>query len=99
MPRLPGWAWLSLPIGFVSLATYMARGYLKRQVALHPPETKTAIVVAKRGIDPASRVSPAQFQTGVWHQEKAPQGLFGSVAQVKERVAALIMPGGFALAQ
>jgi hypothetical protein len=57
-------------------------------------------VVAKRAIVLASRESPAQLQTEVWHQEKAPQGSFGSVAQVKERVAAeLFLPGNFALAQ
>ena len=99
MPRLPGWAWLLLAIGFASLATYMAMGYLKRQAAVQPPKEKTAIVVvAKSGIDPASRVSPAQLQTEVWHQEKAPQGSFSSVSQVEERVAAtLIMPGDLIL--
>jgi len=67
---------------------------------LHSPEAKTALVVAKRAIVPASRVSPAQLQTEVWHQEKAPQGSFGSMAQLKERVAAaLTLPGDFALAQ
>ena len=99
MPRLPGWAWLILAIGFATLATYMAMGYLKRQAAVQPPKEKTAIVVvAKSAIDPASRVSPAQLQTEVWHQEKAPQGSFSSLAQVDERVAAtLIMPGDLIL--
>ena len=99
MPRLPGWAWLLLAIGFATLATYMAMGYLKRQAAVHPPkENTTSVVVAKSAIDPASRVSPAQLQTEVWHQEKAPQGSFSSVSQVEERVAAtLIMPGDLIL--
>ena len=38
MPRLPGWAWLLLAIGFATLATYMAMGYLKRQAAVQPPK-------------------------------------------------------------
>ena len=99
MPRLPGWAWLLLAIGFATLATYMAMGYLKRQAAVQPPKAKTTmVVVAKSAIDPASRVSPAQLKTEVWHQEKAPQGSFSSLAQVEERVAAtLIMPGDLIL--
>lgn len=99
MPRLPGWAWLILAIGFATLATYMAMGYLKRQAAVQPPKTKTSlVVVAKSAIDPASRVSREQLKTEVWHQEKAPQGSFSSVAQVEERVAGtLIMPGDLIL--
>ena len=99
MPRLPGWAWLILAIGFATLATYMAMGYLKRQAAVQPPKEKTTIVVvAKSAIDPASRVSPVQLKTEVWHQEKAPQGSFSTVAQLDERVAAtLIMPGDLIL--
>jgi pilus assembly protein CpaB len=99
MPRLPGWAWLLLAIGFATLATYMAMGYLKRQAAVTSPKEKTSIVVvAKSAIDPASRVSPEQLKTEVWHQEKSPPGSFSSVAQVVERVAAtLIMPGDLIL--
>ena len=99
MPRLPGWAWLILAIGFATLATYMAMGYLKRQAAVQPPKEKTSIVVvAKSAIDPASRVSPAQLKTEVWHQEKPPQGSFSTLAQLDERVAAtLILPGDLIL--
>ncbi|MDO9531469.1 MAG: Flp pilus assembly protein CpaB [Deltaproteobacteria bacterium] len=99
MPRLPGWAWLVLAIGFATLATYMAMGYLKRQAAVQPPKTKTSqVVVAKSAIDPASRVSNVQLKTEVWHQEKPPLGSFSSVAQVEERVAAtLILPGDLIL--
>jgi pilus assembly protein CpaB len=99
MPRLPGWAWLILAIGFATLATYMAMGYLKRQAAVQPPKEKTTIVVvAKSLIDPASRVNPAQLKTEVWHQEKSPEGSFTSPAQLDERVAAtLIMPGDIIL--
>jgi pilus assembly protein CpaB len=99
MPRLPGWAWLLLAIGFATLATYMAMGYLKRQAAIQPPRPKTTqVVVAKSAIDPASRVSVEQLKTEVWHQEKAPQGSFSTLAQLDERVAAtLILPGDLIL--
>jgi len=99
MPRLPGWAWLILAIGFATLATYMAMGYLKRQAGVQPPKEKTTIVVvAKSAIDPASRVSPEQLKADVWHQEKAPEGSFSTLAQLDERVAAtLILPGDLIL--
>jgi pilus assembly protein CpaB len=99
MPRLPNWAWLVLAIGFATLATYMAMGYLKRHAAVKPPEAKTSqVVVAKSAIDPASRVSREQLKLEVWHQEKSPPGSFSSLAQVEERVAGtLIMPGDLVL--
>jgi pilus assembly protein CpaB len=98
MPRLPGWAWLILAIGFATLATFMAMGYLKRQAAVQPKEKTTIVVVAKSAIDPASRVSPEQLKTEVWHQEKPPQGSFSTLAQLNERVAAtLILPGDLVL--
>ena len=45
MPRLPGWAWLLLAIGFATLASYMAMGWLKRQAAVQPPKEKSTIVM------------------------------------------------------
>jgi|WetSurMetagenome_2_1015567.scaffolds.fasta_scaffold131500_2 pilus assembly protein CpaB len=99
MPRLPGWAWLILAIGFATLATYMAMGYLRRQAAVQPPKTITSrVVVAKSAIDPASRVGRDQLTMEVWHQEKSPPGSFSSLAQLDERVAGtLIMPGDIIL--
>ena len=99
MPRLPGWAWLILAIGFATLATFMAMGYLKRQAAVKPPKEKTSlVVVAKSAIDPASRVAAVQLKTEVWHQEKPPAGSFSALAQLDERVAAtLIQPGDLIL--
>ena len=96
MPRLPGWAWLLLAIGFATLATYMAMGYLKRQAALQTPiKAKTSlVVVAKSAIDPASLLSDLQIKTEVWHQEKSPPGSFSTLEQVAGRVAVtFIMPG------
>ena len=100
MPRLPGWAWLLLAIGFATLATYMAMGYLKRQAALQTPiKAKTSlVVVAKSAIDPASLLSDLQIKTEVWHQEKSPPGSFSTLEQVVGRVAAtFIMPGDLIL--
>ena len=98
MPRLPGWAWLILAIGFATLATFMAMGYLKRQAAVQPKEKTTIVVVAKSAIDPASRVSREQLKMEVWHQEKSPPGSFNSLAQLDDRVAGtLIMPGDIIL--
>lgn len=99
MPRLPGWAWLILAIGFATVATYMAMGYLKRQAAVKSPQEKsTIVVVAKSAIDPASRLNPVQLKTEVWHQEKSPPGSFSTPAQLDERVAAtLILPGDLIL--
>lgn len=99
MPRLPGWAWLLLAIGFATLATYMAMGYLKRHAAVPPIKVKTSlVVVAKSAIDPASRVSPEQLKTEVWHQENPPQGSFSTLKEVEGRVAGtLIMPGDLIL--
>ena len=99
MPRLPGWAWLILAIGFATLATFMAMGYLKRQAAVPLPKTKTSqVVVAKSAIDPASGVSDVQLKTEVWHQEKAPEGSFSSMKEVEGRVAGTsIMPGDLIL--
>jgi Flp pilus assembly protein CpaB len=75
MPRLPGCAWLLVAIGFTTLATYMALGWLKRQAAVQPPSKEKAslVVVAKIAIAPASLLSEVQLKTEVWHQEKPPQ--------------------------
>jgi pilus assembly protein CpaB len=96
MPRLPGWAWLLLAIGFATLATYMAMGYLKQQAAVQTPikEKTSLVVVAKSAIDPASLLSNVQLKTEVWQQEKPPPGSFSTQEQLVGRVAATsIMPG------
>ena len=95
MPRLPGWAWLLLAIGFATLASYMAMGWLKRQAAVQSPKEKTSIVVvAKNAVAPTSLLSAEQFKTEVWHQEKPPQGSFNNLEQLVGRVTATsILPG------
>ena len=65
MPRLPGWAWLLLAIGFATLASYMALGWLKRQAAVQPPKEKsTIVVVAKIAVAPTSLLSADAAQDG-----------------------------------
>lgn len=95
MPRLPGWAWLLLAIGFATLASYMALGWLKRQAAVQSPKEKTSIVVvAKNAVAPTSLLSAEQFKTEVWHQEKPPLGSFNNLEQLVGRVTATsILPG------
>ena len=93
MPRLPGWAWLLLAIGFATLASYMALGWLKRQAAVQPPKAKTTIVVvAKIAVAPTSLLSAEQLKTEVWHQEKPPPGSFNNLEQVVGRVTATLYP-------
>ena len=49
MPRLPSWAWLLLAIGFATMATYLAFGFIKRQAAVQPVKDKIYVVRAKKG--------------------------------------------------
>jgi pilus assembly protein CpaB len=95
MPRLPGWAWLLLAIGFATLASYMAMGWLKRQAAVQSPKEKsTIVVVAKIAVPPTSLINAEHLKTELWHQEKPPPGSFNTVEQVVGRVAATsILPG------
>jgi len=96
MPRLPGWAWLLLAIGFATLASYMALGWLKRQATVQAPITakSTLVVVAKVAVAPTSLLGPEELKTEVWHQESPPQGSFNNLAQVVGRVTATsILPG------
>ena len=96
MPRLPGWAWLLLAIGFATLASYMALGWLKRQATVQAPVTpkSTLVVVAKVEVAPTSLLGPEQLKTEVWHQETPPQGSFNNLEQVVGRVTVTsILPG------
>lgn len=95
MRRFPGWAWLLLAIGFATLASYMALGWLQRQAAVQPiKEKSTLVVVAKNSVGPASLLSAVDLKTDVWHLETPPQGSFAKLEQVVGRVTATsIMPG------
>jgi pilus assembly protein CpaB len=95
MPRLPGWAWLLLAIGFATLASYMALGWLKRQATVKAPlEKSTVVVVAKTAVSPTVRLNESQLKMEAWHQEKSPPGSFNNLEQVVGRVtAASIMSG------
>jgi pilus assembly protein CpaB len=92
MPRLPGWAWLLVAIGFATLATYMAMGYLKRQAANRPPaKEKIYVVRASAKAEKEKILAAAQLKHVVWDQAKPPQDFFSEVKDVvgRETVKAL----------
>jgi hypothetical protein len=77
MPRLPGWTWLLLAIGFATLATYMAMGYLKRQAAVRPPaREKIYVVRASTKAGKEKILSLPQLKRVEWNQAKPPQDFF-----------------------
>ena len=90
MPRLPGWAWLLLAIGFATLATYMAMGYLKRQAAVQPPvKEKIYVVRASTKVENEQILSArhnSSASTGT--KEKPPQDFFSDPKQVVGRETA-----------
>jgi pilus assembly protein CpaB len=89
MPRLPGWAWLLLAIGFATLATYMALGYLKRQAAVQPPvKEKIYVVRANAKVEKEKILSAAQLKRVEWNQAKPPQDFFDKVKDVEGRETA-----------
>jgi pilus assembly protein CpaB len=88
MPRLPGWAWLILAIGFATLATYMAMGYLKRQAAVQPPKEKIFVVKANAKMEKEQILAAAQIKRVEWNQEKPPQDFFSEVKDVVGRETA-----------
>jgi pilus assembly protein CpaB len=86
MPRLPGWAWLLLAIGFATLATYMAMGYLKRQAAVLPPaQEKIYVVRASTNAGREIILAAAQLKRVEWNQTKAPHDFFSEVQDVVGR--------------
>lgn len=85
MPRLPGWAWLLLAIGFATLATYMAMGYLKRQAAVKPVKTKIYVVRSNAIVEKDKVLSAAQLKLVEWDQERPPQDFFSALKDVEGR--------------
>ena len=86
MTRLPGWAWLLLAVGFASLASYMALGWLKRQAAVQPPvKEKIYVVRANAKVEQDKILAAAQLKRVVWNQEKPPQDFFSEVQEVVGR--------------
>ena len=86
MPRLPGWAWLVLTIGFATLATYMAMGYLKRQAAVRPPVKETIYVVrASTKAEKETLLTIAQLKRVAWDKTKPPQDFFSELKDVAGR--------------
>ena len=86
MPRLPGWAWLVLAIGFATLATYMAMGYLKKQAAVRPPAQEQIYVVSTSTKAEKEKIlAVAQLKRVEWTQAKPPQDFFSEVKDVVGR--------------
>ena len=85
MPRLPGWAWLLLAIGFATLATFMAMGYIKGQTVKAPIKEEIYVVRANTKVEQEKILSAAQLKRVKWNQEKPPQDFFSEVKDVAGR--------------
>ena len=89
MPRLPSWAWLLLAIGFATMATYMAMGFIKRQAAVQPPvKAKIYVVRATEKVEKETILAAAQLKRVEWDLEKPPQDFFDTVNNVEGRQTA-----------
>ncbi len=95
MPRLPGWAWLLLAIGFATLASYMALGWLKRQAAVRPP-VKEKIYVVRAGVraEKDRPIAEAQPKRVVWDKDYPPEDFFSDLNQVVARETAKALTPG-----
>ena len=89
MPRLPGWTWLLLAIGFATLASYMAMGWLKRQAAVQPPvQEKIYVVRASAKVEKDRPLAEAQPQRVAWDKDHPPEDFFSDLKQVVGRETA-----------
>jgi pilus assembly protein CpaB len=93
MPRLPGWAWLLMAIGFATLATYMAMGYLKRQAAVQPVRAKIYVVRSNALVEKEKILSAAQLKRFEWDKEKPPQDFFSELKDVEGRETVKTLAG------
>ena len=95
MPRLPGWAWLLLAIGFATLASYMAMGWLKRQAAVQPAvQEKIYVVRASAKVEKDRPLAEAQLQRVAWDKDQPPQDFFTDLKQVTGRETAKSLAPG-----
>lgn len=95
MPRLPSWAWLLLAIGFATMATYMAMGFIKRQAAVQPPvKAKIYVVRATEKVEKEATLTAAQLKRVEWDLEKPPQDFFDTVNNVEGRQTAKDLAAG-----
>jgi pilus assembly protein CpaB len=95
MPRLPGWAWLILAIGFATLATYMAMGYLKRQAAVQSPvKEKIHVVRASAKVEKDRPLAEARLERVVWDKGSPPEDFFSDLKQVVGRETAKSLNSG-----
>ncbi|MBM4300341.1 MAG: Flp pilus assembly protein CpaB [Deltaproteobacteria bacterium] len=95
MPRLPGWAWLLLAIGFATLASYMALGWLKRQAAVQPSvKEKIYVVRASAKAEKDRPLAEAQPQRVAWDKDYPPEDFFSDLKQVVGRETAKSLTSG-----
>lgn len=85
MPRLPGWAWLLLAIGFATLATYMAMNYLKNQAKVQPVREKIYVVKANAVVEKEKILSAAKLKRVLWERDRPPQDFFSELKDVEGR--------------
>ncbi len=95
MPRLPGWAWLLLAIGFATLASYMAMGWLKRQAAVQPPaKEKIYVVRASTKVEKDRPLAEARPERVAWEKDYPPEDFFSDLKQVVGRETAKSLTSG-----
>lgn len=85
MPRLPGWAWLLLAIGFATLATYMAMNFLKNQAKVQPVREKIYVVKTNAVVEKEKILSTAKLKRVLWERDQPPQDFFSELKDVEGR--------------
>jgi pilus assembly protein CpaB len=86
MQRLPPWIWLVLMVVFTA-AAWLA--WLKTRPEPSPVLVESArVVVAKKEISPATKLSPETLRVEEWRPESVPKGSFARVEMLDDRVSA-----------
>jgi pilus assembly protein CpaB len=96
MRQLPGWVWLLLAVGFATLASYMALGWLKQQAVVPVIKEKASLVVVVAKVDApiGTLLNASQLKTEIWQQDTPPQDFFANLQQaVGREVRTLLKPG------
>jgi len=92
MPRLPGWAWLLLAIGFATMATYMAFGYIKGRVAVQPVKATIKVVRTIDKVEKGEILSAKQLKKVDLDQLPEDRDYFDDEKKVEGRMAAESLP-------
>ena len=86
MHRFPPWIWLVLTAVFTTAA---GAAWLHSRSQPPPPVVERArVVVAKKDLGPATKLSPDQLKVEDWPPETAPKGSFARVEMLEGRVTA-----------